>query len=183
MNGKEIPFHFVSTRDEARKLIGQFSQFWVSNCGCREAREGQCQRSRADLCLMFRDDIETSGSGKREISLPEVEQIFQEAEAKHLVTRPFRDEETRSRVEGICFCCDDCCAYFQNEDEVCQKGGRIEQTDFEKCIQCGVCEDVCYFGARQMDGEELTITREKCYGCGLCVDVCPVDCVEMVERE
>jgi ferredoxin len=133
---------------------------------------------------MFRDDIEGSGgSGKREVSLAEVAEFLREAEEKHLVTRPFRDEGTRTRVDGICFCCDDCCGYFLGEDEPCDKGDLIEKTDMGSCTHCGACADVCYFGARQMRDGELAVDREKCYGCGLCVDVCPVECVEMVRRK
>jgi Fe-S-cluster-containing hydrogenase component 2 len=43
--------------------------------------------------------------------------------------------------------------------------------------------EVCYFGARKMDGGELTLDRDNCYGCGLCVEVCPEDCLKMVPRE
>ncbi|MFC1683273.1 4Fe-4S binding protein [Candidatus Zixiibacteriota bacterium] len=184
MNKSKPAFHFVCTREQARELVGGQERFWASNCGCREDRERGCKRSRMDLCLMFRDDIVGSGgSGKREVFIEDVQEFFREAEENHLVIRPYRDEETRTRVDGICFCCDDCCEYFVNPNEVCDKGDLIEKTDLEACTHCGMCVDVCYFGARQIVGEELAVDREKCYGCGLCLDVCPVECVEMVSRE
>jgi NAD-dependent dihydropyrimidine dehydrogenase PreA subunit len=182
MNGKEVAFHYVCTRDEARELVKKFHRFWVSNCGCRQERGGKCRRSRMDLCLMFRDDIETSGTGMKEVSFSEVEEIFRESQEAHLVTRPFRDEETKTRTEGICFCCDDCCGYFQNEDGVCDKGKLIERTRSSECTNCGECVEVCYFGARQLEGDELIIDRDNCYGCGLCVDICPMEYIEMVVR-
>jgi len=179
----EKAFHFVCAREQAWKLIGEYDRFWASNCGCRENREGGCQRSRMDLCLVFRDDIGSSGTGKREVTLEDVNAFFREAEEKHLVTRPYRDEETRTRVEGICFCCDDCCGYFHDASEVCDKGDLIQSTNMDDCTHCGVCANVCYFGARKLSGDKLFVDREKCYGCGLCVDVCPVGCVEMILRE
>ena len=99
------------------------------------------------------------------------------------MTRPFRDDETRQRTEGICFCCDDCCWYFLNpEEEPCEKGRYIEKTSMGDCIDCGACVEACYFKARAMDADTFTVDRDNCYGCGLCLDVCPVDCIEMVPR-
>ena len=182
MMDMDVAFHYVCTREEAWELVKRHDRFWVCNCGCRENR-GKCDRSRMDVCLYFRDDISSYGTGFREVSLPDVEEIFREAEEKHLVTRPFRDEETKTKTDGICFCCDDCCEYFLDPDETCDKGDLMEKTLSEKCISCGTCVEVCYFGARKMKDEELTIDRASCYGCGLCVDVCPEECIEMVRRE
>jgi len=174
-------FHYVCTHDEARMLVDNYDRYWVSNCGCRESKEnGKCNRSRIDLCLMFRGDIETSGSGLREISRDEVAGILKEAADTFLVARPFRNENDRSVVEGICFCCDDCCWYFTKPDEKCDKGALIEKTDLETCDDCGNCQDVCYFGARWMKDEQLVLDRDKCYGCGLCVEVCPTGSIKMV---
>ena len=179
---QDLAFHYVCTRDEAWDLVREHRRFWVSNCGCREGR-GRCARSRVDVCLLFREAIEGSGgTGKREISLAEVEDIFREAREKHLVTRPFRNEENRRVVEGICFCCDDCCGYFLDESEVCDRGKSAARTDAENCTDCGLCADVCYFGAREMVGGRLVRHAGSCYGCGLCVDVCSVGCVEMTLR-
>ena len=57
MNGKDVAFHYVCIRDEARELIKKFNRFWVSRWGCREERGSKCRRSRIDLRLMFRDDV------------------------------------------------------------------------------------------------------------------------------
>lgn len=182
MNEKDLALHYVRTRDKAWELVNEHSGFWVSNCGCRESR-GKCDRSRMDVCLMFREDSTPSGSGFKEISRIEVKEIFKEAEEKHLVCRPFRDEKNMKETEGICFCCDDCCGYFLETNEKCDKGDLIEKTDLDECSNCGVCVEVCYFGAREMDSEALIINKDNCYGCGLCLDVCPEDCIGMVSRK
>jgi ferredoxin len=182
MDKRRASLHYVCTREEAAKLIADFDRFWISNCGCRESR-GKCERSRIDLCLQFCESTAADGSGIREATREEAEAILKEAETRHLVVRPFRDEATKTKVEGICFCCDDCCGYFTDpEDDECEKGSLIEETDLEQCSQCGLCAEVCYFGARKMVEGELQIDREKCYGCSLCLDVCPVDCIKMGER-
>jgi len=172
--------HYVVTHKKALELIRKHGRFWVSNCGCRENGKG-CERSRKDVCLTFAEETPGSGSDKKEILLAHVFDILNEARVKHLVARPFRSED-RTQTEGICFCCDDCCAYFIDPKEKCDKGEMIERTDHDLCNDCGICIDVCHFGARKISGGELLLFREKCYGCGLCVDVCPLECVKMAER-
>jgi Fe-S-cluster-containing hydrogenase component 2 len=182
MSNDEQPLHYVCTRERAREIVDSRDKFWVSSCGCRVSR-GKCERSRVDVCLEFLPQTAAEGAGRREASRADVEAILREAEEKHLVTRPFRDMATKSETEGICFCCDDCCGYFIDPGGyACDKGEKIEKTDMAKCTHCGLCADVCYFGARKMVGGELILHRDACYGCGLCVDVCPEDCIELVSR-
>lgn len=180
MNDKNI--HYVCTRDEGWRIVEQNARYWLSNCGCREQR-GTCGRSRIDVCLDFQARNTGGGSGLHEVAKDEVARVFAEARDKHLVVRPFRDEEDGARVAGICFCCDDCCAYFRDPGEQCDRGDHIENTDLDACTQCGDCAGVCYFGARAMRDERLALAPDRCYGCGLCVDVCPTGCITMVLRD
>jgi ferredoxin len=182
MSQDAVYTHYVCTREEARRIVDHASRYWVSNCGCRESR-GHCDRSRVDVCLMFREEAGSGGSGLKEVGREAVEDILRLAEDKHLVTRPFRDERNRAETVGICFCCDDCCDYFLHPGEShCDQGHLIESTDQGRCTGCGQCTEVCYFRARKMVGGELVLEQEACYGCGLCLDVCPEDCIEMVAR-
>ncbi|MCK5051457.1 MAG: hypothetical protein KAS53_06960 [Candidatus Cloacimonetes bacterium] len=181
MNDSNIPFHYVCTRDEAIELSKKFDEFWVSNCGCRETGNG-CERSRIDVCLFFKEYKEGSGSNFHKVQKEFLEELFKEAEEKHLVTRPFRDSEDMTKTAGICFCCDDCCEYLKTQNDLCDKGTLIEKTDLNKCTDCELCVAVCYFKARKMEDNKLVIEQDNCYGCGLCIDVCAVDCIKMVQR-
>jgi Pyruvate/2-oxoacid:ferredoxin oxidoreductase delta subunit len=180
MGETDLAMHYVCTHERARELVQAQSRFWASNCGCREGR-GQCDRSRMDVCLIFNPNDPGSGSGKKEVTLADVDRILHEAQVKHLVARPFRNE-ARTDTDGICFCCDDCCGYFLGPSEKCDKGELIAKTDFSQCSHCEVCVDICYFEARTMNEEELVVEKDHCYGCGLCVDVCPESCIQMVHR-
>lgn len=180
MSGKETPVHYVATYGKAVELVKAHKRYWACNCGCREVGKG-CKRSKTEVCMSFSEESPGTGSGKREIMLAEVVEILNEAKSKHLVARPFRNDD-RTETEGVCFCCDDCCAYFLDPKEKCDKGEMIESTDFSSCDQCDLCIDVCHFGARMVSGGMLKVDREKCYGCGLCADVCPPGAVRMVKR-
>lgn len=182
MSDNNFHMHYVCTHDEAAKLISNHSQFWVSNCGCRESR-GSCSRSRIDVCLMFTGDGGSSGSGLKAITLSEVKAILAEAKDKMLVARPFRNMTDKDETEGICFCCDDCCGYFLDKDEICDKGKYIELTHDQFCTNCYDCVDTCYFDARRIRDNSLMVYRDNCYGCGLCAAVCPEICIDIVPRK
>jgi Pyruvate/2-oxoacid:ferredoxin oxidoreductase delta subunit len=172
--------HFVCTHDEAKAIIDMHDKFYVSNCGCRE-KKGNCCTSRMDLCLIFNDDFPGSGTGKKEVSKEFAYGILKEADEKYLVSRPYRSETDKDIIDGICFCCDDCCTYFADSGEECDRGDMIEVTEIEKCTGCGLCTDFCYFNARNLQNDRLEIDRRKCYGCGICEIICPSKCVQMMK--
>jgi len=173
-------FHFTCTLEQALELVRRHDSFWVSNCGCREKRK-VCTRSRLALCLYFRD-MEPSGTGMHPATRDEVDGILGEAKERHLVARPFRNEDDHSIIDGICFCCDDCCCYFLDPEKYrSDKGTMIECTDDDECVACGGCEAVCYYGARVVE-TDVVVHRDRCHGCGLCIDICPSGCITMVPR-
>jgi len=176
-----IPIHYVCTMGEAKELCRSYAEAWVSNCGCREGNPAGCRQSRSDVCLMFSADQNASGSGKRRIGRDELDELLREAEKTKLVARPFRTED-RKGTDGVCFCCSDCCGYFLNPEEVCDKGRHIETTDLDTCLHCGICVEACHFGARSMQQAKLAVDRTKCYGCGRCVAPCPQECIAMEKR-
>ncbi len=53
--------------------------------------------------------------------------------------------------------------------------GQVAFIDKEKCTQCGLCQDVCRFGAIK----DYSVDEVSCEGCGLCWRVCPVDAIAM----
>ena len=54
--------------------------------------------------------------------------------------------------------------------------------DIETCIGCGVCEEVCTFGAIEVvDG--VAVVNEKCTLCGSCVDSCEAEALSIEAKE
>lgn len=173
--------HSVCTKDEARALIESRERFIIADCWCRLER-GRCVRSPMDVCLHFREHDSVNPSGRHEAGREEALDLVEEARKQALVSRPFSVGEDGG-VDGICFCCDDCCVFFTGRDPgQCDRGTMIERTIEGCCSSCGMCETVCRFGARVMDAGQLIVTRSLCWGCGLCADTCENGCIEMVPR-
>ncbi len=57
----------------------------------------------------------------------------------------------------------------------------IPEVDGDKCIRCGVCESLCYYGGIKVGGEEepAEVSAALCRGCGLCVASCPAKALRM----
>jgi heterodisulfide reductase subunit A len=51
------------------------------------------------------------------------------------------------------------------------------------CLGCGLCEEVCQFGAIELEdtpqGKESSVTVALCHGCGACNAVCPSDAISL----
>ncbi len=68
----------------------------------------------------------------------------------------------------------------QVESEEIFKGGNLAIKDNNKCIDCGICFELCNFGAISQNYEVKEI---KCEGCGLCVAKCPTSALSLVREE
>jgi heterodisulfide reductase subunit A len=61
----------------------------------------------------------------------------------------------------------------------------VSQIDAEKCIGCGLCDEVCAFNAIELEEIEGKGYRAKnipasCKGCGLCAASCPQQTIDML---
>ncbi|MHB9033766.1 MAG: 4Fe-4S binding protein [Anaerolineae bacterium] len=172
--------HYVCTHAQEVDLLAVHHRFWLSDCGCRLGTR-VCARSGLHVCLTFNDTFGPMDN-QRPASREEVEAVLQTAISQRLVSRPFCSEVDPLVLDGICHCCDDCCSYFNDVSEVCDKGSLIEFTDRERCSDCGQCVDACYFKARNLSAGKLQVNSDACYGCGLCVEACPEEAIAMVDR-
>lgn len=58
------------------------------------------------------------------------------------------------------------------------RSGQVAVIDENKCIECGLCQDECRFGAIA----DYTVDPVSCEGCGFCSHICPVDAITMQEN-
>jgi heterodisulfide reductase subunit A2 len=61
----------------------------------------------------------------------------------------------------------------------------IARVNFEACIWCGKCAEVCEYDAihpLEMYGKSVASVNEAvCKGCGICAPVCPVDAIDLAQ--
>ena len=55
--------------------------------------------------------------------------------------------------------------------------GQVASIDKDTCTECGLCQEVCRFGAI----ENYLVDSISCEGCGFCYQVCPADAITMRE--
>ncbi len=60
--------------------------------------------------------------------------------------------------------------------------GREAVVDPEKCRGCGICREVCRFGAVSLLDGKASVDPFSCEGCGVCVRSCPEEAIRFPER-
>ncbi|TDX51400.1 ATP-binding protein [Orenia marismortui] len=60
------------------------------------------------------------------------------------------------------------------------KGAKVAVKDDDKCINCGLCQELCNFKAIT---SKFEVDELRCEGCGLCVAKCPMQAFELKLEE
>lgn len=60
--------------------------------------------------------------------------------------------------------------------------GHLAEIDPDRCTGCGICADVCAFGAIRAEGGRWIVDSSHCEGCKVCVAFCPAQAIEFPER-
>ena len=59
------------------------------------------------------------------------------------------------------------------------KGGCEAAIDKDKCVECGLCRDLCRYGAIN---EDFTVDSIECEGCGVCYYFCPEKAITFEQK-
>lgn len=71
---------------------------------------------------------------------------------------------------------------YSNQDLVDKVKALYAQINYDKCIGCGRCAEVCFYDAMKYY-RKAVVKKEHCAGCSLCKNVCPVNAIDMKERD
>ena len=167
-----IPF------ERARDIVIKNPQkIVVLDCPCRKAQINPCYP--LDVCLIIGDPfasfvLEHHPKKSRAINANEALVILEQEHARGHVHHAFFKDALLNRFYAICNCCACCCGAMQaqrNGTPMIISSGFMAEVDEDLCIECGICVDVCQFGAITLNGV-IQIDKNLCMGCGVCVDRC-----------
>ena len=96
----------------------------------------------------------------------------------------------KSKLMTICNCCPCCCLWtvtgYASEgiNSVFTRMPGVEiSLDANKCIGCGMCQDICFTRAVTITDGKCSIDQKGCRGCGRCADICPADAITITYDE
>jgi NAD-dependent dihydropyrimidine dehydrogenase PreA subunit len=86
----------------------------------------------------------------------------------------------------VCNCCTCGCGILRGLAElgiadVVARSPYVNQVDEDRCVACGICVDLCQFGALEL-ADVVQVDGRRCVGCGVCVPVCPQEALALVPR-
>ncbi len=86
----------------------------------------------------------------------------------------------------ICNCCPCCCLWNMVRDidqDISDTFRRMKGVEIsietEKCIGCGICQEICFVKAIKIDNGKCVLDDVRCRGCGRCSEQCPVKAIDL----
>lgn len=96
--------------------------------------------------------------------------------AQEISDRFFAKELPHKFKFGITGCQNNCLKAEENDVGI--KGGIEVKWQSDKCISCGICEQVCRPKAITIEDGKIVVDEDKCNYCGRCTKACPTDAWE-----
>lgn len=96
--------------------------------------------------------------------------------AQELSERFFAKDLPHKFKFGVTGCQNNCLKAEENDIGI--KGGIEVRWIEDKCIKCGVCENICRTNAISFENDKLILDDSRCNYCGRCTKACPADAWE-----
>ncbi len=182
MSEPEIINRLIIPPEEAEKLVAGAGQVYLRECPCRSEKQA-CPRDKWEVCLLFEDAPDQDRQQARAVSSDEAVRVVKLTSERGDVHQLFYSQDSM-RPRELCNCCTCCCVPLREAKEKGDyadqlRSGYVAVTDPALCDACGSCLASCFFEARQLEGDSLTLIDERCFGCGRCVAGCPQDAIRL----
>jgi len=166
---------------EAYRIIQNQKIISVSPCACRTIRKN-CDNP-INTCIHFDAAAKyfiEKGVGIA-ISKKQASELLEMCMENGLIHNAII---TGSKLEAICNCCECCCLPVSGTKKgvvhSLKKSNYKAVINLDDCIECGTCEEVCFFDAIVYNNKY--IVTNNCMGCGLCTMKCPENAISLIER-
>jgi NAD-dependent dihydropyrimidine dehydrogenase PreA subunit len=199
VNVEIIGEHRVLNYDTVKEILMNASRISLADCVCRTKRPNCDKPIRTCIGVNAKADRILSGvdneSGwpgylnPQEIEVDKALSVLKmshEAGLVHMALTNYKDVRPED-IDFVCSCCTCCCSplggiirYGMAPHLLTSE--KIAVTDEQACNDCGVCEDRCQFGAREMVDGSHTFNQDLCFGCGLCVSTCPTNAITLIDK-
>ena len=175
----------IIPHEKAVEIVRKSEKIYLRTCICR-SRAQNCPPEKWEVCLLFEHASQEDLRDAHLIPKEKALSILACAKDEDLINQLFYIKNTH-HVTEICNCCTCCCIPLHEM----KKADRYEEklrteniavTDEQVCIGCGVCQDLCFFEARKIEGNDLIFKEENCFGCGVCIDRCPEKAISLGKR-
>ena len=190
--GKVIPLDVnldVETKflpsQEILSLLSRSKVTGISTCDCRETQRKYSDTPNCDhpinTCIHIGfgkslREIPNKSENLVKVSKREIKKLLEESDRRGLVHQIIYFPNPLFYYV-VCNCCPCCCVimnkFLKSGSPQMIKSDFMAFTNINKCINCGICEEYCNFGARKFHKEKLAFLPDYCFGCGLCVSKCP----------
>ncbi len=170
---KVIPYQHA--RDVILQANGPIA---VYECMCRSVRPNPCRPT--DVCLVIGEPfaggtLAVQPRKTRRITPEEAVAILEAEDRRGHVHTAFFKDIMLNRLYAICNCCRCCCGAMRATTQyglpMIAPSGYVSRVS-DECNACGLCVEVCPFGAMTLDGKRAAVDAQKCFGCGLCQTRC-----------
>ena len=150
----------------------------VLECPCRAALPDPCQP--LDVCLIVGEPFASFVAAhhprrSRWITSEEAIDILRAEDERGHAHHAFFKDAMLNRFYAICNCCACCCGAMQAHQHgvpMLASSGYVCRVDTEQGIGCGVCAQVCPFGALSVEDSVAAVNTAACLGCGVCIAKC-----------
>lgn len=199
--GKVIPLNknispetrFLPTQ-EILELLSRSKVRGIGNCYCRETQRRSDPEPNCSYpirsCIHFGFgkslyEIPFKSENLKKVSKQEVKELLEKFDGMGLIHQMIYYPNPQFYYI-VCNCCPCCCVvlnkFLKGGSPQMIKSDFIAYTDSKKCINCGSCQEWCYFGARKIIKDGLDFDYNKCFGCGICVSKCSNNAIKLIKK-
>lgn len=175
----------IIPRNKAYEIILQGRDVFVRDCICRSMKKA-CPKDIWNVCILFENASENDLQDARPITTKEALSILETTSGKNAISNLFYTHDNHAITE-LCSCCTCCCRPLHRMKEEGNyseelRSEYIASTDRSLCEGCGLCEESCFFEARQLENDSIQLVQEQCFGCGRCLEICPKGAISLERK-